>query len=394
MATNTSGMERLVLSTLADIYSSGPDDLFETAFRDMSAALGNQETLQIGASASMTVNEATSGTAATSTPSFMDLENNKVLSMFITIPQLSQAQYLGGGAQVSFNASGVPGNPYVQGTLRDALLQMLKRRSTLADLYLRQKAWTSAAATYYNNVEGDTLTEADVESSIAELELLDGEHDIAIYVNPFGHAALKVIPGYQPMPAGGAVGMQVGSINGYPVFRSNAIARGIPPGWTAVGTAPSGAVATAQVATVASSSSGTYTFTLPSASVDGATVNAGGFVLGERVYAPSIDNPISEANAGLTTTATATSVVTAYGAASDGDELTAGTYAGIVASAGIKNFVVDRAHLFRSTQMQPTFRIIPRGTGYTDDELQITMRFGMVARSGRVRVLVTPKSVL
>lgn len=394
MATNTSGMERLVLQTLADIYSSGPDDLFENAFQDMTAAKGNSETLQIGASAAMTVNEATSGTAAAATPTFLDLEDNRVLSMFITIPQNTQMHQLGGGSMISFNASGIPGNPYVQGTLRDALRQMLRRRSVLAAYYLRQKAWTSAAATYYNNVEGDTLTEADVEASISELESLDGEHDIAIYVHPFGHSALKVIPGYQPIPAGSQVGMMIGSINGYPVYRTNAIIRGIPDGYTDASTAPSGATATSQVASAALSSSGAYTFTMPALTVDGVSVNQGGFVLGEKVYAPNVDNPVTEANAGALTTATSTSCIFTSGSATDGNELTAGAYAGLLVSAGIKNYVIDRAHAFRCVQQQPMFRIIPKGTGETDDELQITMRFGMVARTGRVRVLMTPKTTL
>jgi hypothetical protein len=269
---------------------------------------------------------------------------------------------------------------------------MLKRRSVRAHQYLRELAWTSAANTYYTNVEGDTLTEADVESSIAELESLDGEHDIALFVNPFGHAALKTIPGWQPVPAGESVGNLIGAINGYPVYRTTAIQRGIPDGWTAVGTAPVGRAAKAQTANAVASNGGTVTATMVNA--DGSLGYKHSFVVGEKVFMPYIDNAITEASAGLLTTATATSLVFASGAATDVDELTAGTYAGLIRSAGIKNIVVDRAHMFRSQIQMPTFRIIPRGTGYTDDELQITMRCGMVGRTGRARVLMTPNSSL
>jgi hypothetical protein len=385
----TDGRVALVLREMADIWSR-QNDAYDLLFRDMNSMFKGSESLQISASPQFTVNEGTTGTADSVTNACLTLLCDRPVSMFITLPQLSQLQNMGGGSSISFNsAPSIPSNPWVEGTLRDALTQLRNRISEIAVYYIaRSLCWTSAAATYYNNVESDTLTENDVLSCIAELESLDGEHDIAIVAHPMGLASFMAIPGWMPYTQGANVGFgmpQVGSINGVPVFKTNNIQRGIPAGYVSVSAAPVGTPATKSVATVAASVSGAYTLTVPSGH---------GFVLGEYVYAPNLDNPITEANAAPLTTATATSIVCTSGTATDADELTAGTYSGLVVPRGIKNLVVDRAHMFRCQQLMPSVKIADKGTGQTDDELKITARFGVIGRTGRARVLMTPKTNL
>lgn len=369
--TVTDTREILVDDAYSDVRSR-PVDAFQVLFKDKDEMLQGAESLQIASSATVTINRATSGTPDTNADDVILLTADRPLSAFINLPQRNLRLNMGGNP-TNFGAGPLSAatNAYVKGRLVDLFNSLFNARAEDAMKYLsRDRCWTSAANTYWDNVEGDPLNRKDILKSRAAIMAQDGAHDVALCVHPWGTASIMAIEGFQPWTVGTDapnVGMsRIGTIAGVSVYECNSI------GYDHYA-----------VCSVAASSSGTFTLTVPAGH---------GFVVGEPIYTTLLDTNVPVTAPVTITVATATSIQFVYGTGTDSDLLTTNPAAGRIYSAGVQNIMCDRNHLFRTAQIEPNVTFVPKGSGQTDWEAQALHFFGVLARVGRVRVLNSPRT--
>lgn len=345
---------KAVLGVLSDIYSRGRFAI--DAVTPLREPLGLGDIIEVPSIAALTVTAsgATSTTPQAITTNILSLNANLDPMINCLLPRLAATQLMDGR--------------WAEAVARQAMI-MLKNDMDAAFLrtYLAQSiAWTTGtAATYHDNVAGDSLTSADWLNAKAGLLAQDGcqEQNIVAFISPYAEASIRSIAAFVPnfMEAEkGNIGIpMLGRVHGIPVYVTNSILRGLNIATTACSI-------TTNVAT--------------------ATVAAGhGLVAGVPITSTGMT--VNQSVATAITSTTATTIVYALtgadGAMADG--------VGTIIDASSWNVMMDIAQVFTAQQGGPMVRVVP-DFQTTGDALQLSTIWGRIARAAYTRVIHSPGS--
>lgn len=325
--------------------------------RNLREPLGAADSIEVPASPQLTVaaNGANTTAPQSGTPTVLAVNPNLHPLINVLLPAVDQVQLLGGtwAPQIAEDAT-----QQLKNSMDNALCQ---------DYLARTLAYDTAAS-YHDNLAGDSLTEDDILNSKATILAQDGSmaSSLALITSPFGEASITSIAGFTPMAQQidqGLLGVpQIGKVFGIPVLSTNAVQRSL----TIAGT---GSI-TSNVATV--------------------TVAAGhGFVPGAMVYTSGFTvaggQNIASTSAVAVQSVTATTVVFAL----SGTNGSIGS--GSIIMRSCMNLLVDLKHIFVAQQRFPTIRVVDDYQS-TSSALQVSALWGRIGRAGRCRVIHSPPS--
>lgn len=351
---STAGMLKEVRRALADLYSKGP---METIWSQLTYhSLVGLELIEIPSIAAMTTvatqssgDDVTGISAQQVAPSLLEMKADQNRAVFIHQEAQRRAQYMGG----SFY-------PQVASQSTEQLISYVDQN--IAEYWRGYPAWTTGtAATYHDNVAGDALTAADFSEARGKIMANLGKKDLRWFVPPAVMGQVQAIPGFIPnyqQSEMGNIGLPlIGRINGIPVFESP----DLPVSRTVAGSASS---ITSNVMTI--------------------TVAAGhGLVAG--MFIKTTGGTANVTSSTAITSTTSNSVVVAKTASND-----AANGALTIELQSNESYLVDKNHCHFGWQTEaPEARIVERSDSM-GDVIQIGLRWGRVARAGRVRVLHSP----
>lgn len=346
---------KAVAAELADLWSR--TDYVVDKVSDQSALVGAGDSADIADISALTVNASggTDMTIESVTTNVLNLAVNLQPAICASFPLTSRTQLLNGAW-----ASQVASQAVIQ--LKNSIDNSLCR-----DYLAESLCWTTGtAATYHVNVAADSLVEDDFSNAIAMQLSTDGTQmqNLAFFLSPYAAGSLKSIAGYnqQVVSQNGQLGIpQIGSVDGVPVYLTNAIRRN---------------KVIATTAGTISSNQGTF------------TCGAGhGVVAGQRVTFAGMTGAASNTAAVTVVSTTATTIVAPYtesdGALADG--------VGTITTASSDNLLLDLSGIYVARQVFPMVRIVPN-TVQTSDILQIGALWGRIGRAGKAVVMHSPGS--
>lgn len=349
------GRAKAVLEVLSDIYSRGKFAI--DSVTPLREPLGFGDLIDVPSIASLTVTASGATTTAPQaiTTNVLTLNANLDPMINALLPHLAATQLLNG--------------KWAQAVAKQAMIMLKNSMDETFLQYLAETiAWvTGSAATYHDNVAGDTLTSADWLNAKAGILAQDGaqEQNLVAFVSPYAEGSIRSIAAFVPNfteAEKGNIGIPLlGRVHGVPVHTSNSIRR-------------NKSVAT----TAASITTNVVTW----------TVAAGhGFVPGMLVTSTGMTVNLSTAAAITSTTATTivAPLTGADGAMADG--------VGNVVDATSWNVMLDSAQVWTAQQGGPMARVVP-DFQTTGDALQLSTIWGRIARAAYTRVIHSPGSAI
>lgn len=343
------GRAKAVLSAMADLNSRTNYILDHMTV--MSREVEKGDSLDIPSMSALTV--ATSGasdvSAETVTNAVLTLTVNRDPMINVDIPQLTKMQMLNGS--------------WAQQVAENGIRDLRNSMDTTLVGDLLTLAYDSSA-TYHDNVAGDSLTSADILN--AKAALLDNAGSrpeaLKLFVSSFGEASIGAIsafvPNYTQSEMGNLGIPKIGTVHGIPVYVSQSVKRG-----------------RTVAATASAIASNVITF----------TVAAGHNVVpGQKITSAGATTNITTAVA--VTSVTATTIVAPLTASND-----ATNGAATITIDASENLLVDTSHQFVAYQAMPQTRVVPYELRHTD-HLHIWSAWGAKGRTGRVRVLCSPRA--
>ena len=343
---------KIVLDALEPLYTRSV--YLIDRVRNLREPLGSADSIEVPASPQLTVaaNGANTTAPQSGTPTVLAVNPNLHPLINVLLPAVDQVQLLGG--------------TWAPAIAEDATQQMKNSMdNALCQDYLARTLAYDTAATYHDNLAGDSLTEDDILNSKATILAQDGSmaSSLALITSPFGEASITSIAGFTPMAQQidqGLLGVpQIGKVFGIPVLSTNAVQRSL---------------------TIAASATNIAT------NVCTATVPAGhGMVPGAMVYTSGMTANIASGSAVAITSVTTTTIVFPLTAANGSN----GT--GNVIMRSCMNLLVDLKHIFVAQQRFPTIRVVDDYQS-TSSALQVSALWGRIGRAGRCRVIHSPPS--
>lgn len=346
---------KAVLEVLSDIYSRGRFAV--DAVTPLREPLGLGDIIEVPSISALTVTASGATTTAPQaiTTNILSLAADRDPMINCLLPRLASTQLMNG--------------KWAESVARQAMI-MLKNSMDESFLrtYLAQViGWTTGtAATYHDNVAGDTLTSIDWLNAKAGLLAQDGcmEQNLVAFISPYAEASIRSIaafvPNYNEAEKGNLGIPMMGRVHGVPVYVTNSILRNLSVATTAVSVATN--VATA-------------------------TVAAGhGLVAGVPIT--TTGHTVNQATPTAITSTTATTVVYAL---TTGDVSPMADGVGTIVDASSWNIMMDIAQVFTAQQGGPMVRVVP-DFQTTGDALQLSTIWGRIARAAYTRVLHSPGS--